>query len=161
MSDRRIGRAGEAPLPSTTPPPLAWVPQNRHHKSVGSASLTKCYLTTASLAAGSYVRPFWPHKNLFLVSVARCLIVSRGQQLQIVPTFMTLVQQNRVASGLRPFGHHKSVGSASLTKSYLTTTLPCRWQLRLALRAERESFSIDSGPLLDSKALCRQLRVVL
>ena len=40
-------------------------------------------------------------------------------------------------------------------------SLACRWRLQSALRADRESFPIESGPLLDSKALCRQLRVVL
>ena len=40
-------------------------------------------------------------------------------------------------------------------------SLACRWRLQSALRADRESFSVESGSLLDSKTLCRQLRVVL
>ena len=41
-------------------------------------------------------------------------------------------------------------------------SLAWRWRLQSALRADQESFSIESDPLLlDSKAPCQQLRVVL
>ena len=46
------------------------------------------------------------------------------------------------------------------TQACTLCSLACRWRLHSALRADRESFSIESSPLLDSKALCRQLRVV-
>ena len=40
-------------------------------------------------------------------------------------------------------------------------SLAFRWRLQLALRANQESFLIEFGPLLDSKALCRQLLDIL
>ena len=53
------------------------------------------------------------------------------------------------------------VGWPSATTHVGWCHLACRWQLRSALQDDRESFSIESGPLLDSKALCQQLRVAL
>ena len=54
------------------------------------------------------------------------------------------------------------MGPRSLAKpNPAVCSLHCRWRLPSALRANQESFSIESGPLLDSKALCLELRVVL
>ena len=93
------------------------------------------------------------------------------QQLRVVlellyptpPSILTLVTwvlQSRLA-----FGHSArrlAIRPPALAKPNPTVcSLACRWRLRSALRADRQSFSIESGPLLDSKALCRQLRVVL
>ena len=65
---------------------------------------------------------------------------------------MTWVPQSRLA-----FGHSArrlAIGPPALAKLNPTVcSLACRWRLRSALRADRESFSIESGPLLDSKAL--------
>ena len=47
------------------------------------------------------------------------------------------------------------------TPPYILTLVTWIPQSRLALRDDQESFSIESGLLLDSKALCRQLLVVL
>ena len=75
-------------------------------------------------------------------------------------TLMTWVPQSRLA-----FGHSAcrlAIGPPALAKPNPTVcSLAFCWRLRSALRADRESFSIEFGPLLDSKALCRQLRVVL
>ena len=58
-------------------------------------------------------------------------------------TLMTLVPQNRLA-----------IGPPALTKTNPTVcSLACCWWLRSALGADRESFSIESSPLLDNKAL--------
>ena len=73
------------------------------------------------------------------------------------PTILTLVtwvQQSRLA-----FGHSAcrlAIGPSALAKPNPTVcSVACRWRLRSALRADQESFSIESGPLLDSKALCQ------
>ena len=75
-------------------------------------------------------------------------------------TLVTWVPQSRLA-----FGHSScrlAIGPSALAKPNPTVcSFACRWRLRLALRADRDSFFIESGPLLDSKALCRQLKVVL
>ena len=60
--------------------------------------------------------------------------------------------------GLWPTPH---VGWGSAKPNPTVCCIACRWRLRSALRADQESFSIESSRLLDSKALCRQLRVVL
>ena len=73
---------------------------------------------------------------------------------------MTWEPQSRLAFGHST--HRLSIGPPALAKpNPIVCSLACRCQLQLALRADQESFSIESGPLLDSKALCRQLRVVL
>ena len=67
-------------------------------------------------------------------------------------TLVTWVPQSRLA-----FGHSSrrlAIGPSALAKPNPTVcSLACRCRLRLALRADQESFSIESGPLLDSKAL--------
>ena len=74
-------------------------------------------------------------------------------------TLVTWVLQSSLA-----FGHSArrlAVGPPALGHNNPTMcSLACRWRLRSALRADQESFLKESGPLLDSKALCRQLRVV-
>ena len=73
-----------------------------------------------------------------------------------IQTLVTWVPQSRLA-----FGHSAlrlAIGPPALTKPNPTVcSLACRWGLRWALWADQESFSIESGPLLDSKALCLQL----
>ena len=49
----------------------------------------------------------------------------------------------RLVVGTPALGHHK----------HTVCSLACHWQLGLALGAHRESFSIESGPMLDSNAL--------
>ena len=75
-------------------------------------------------------------------------------------TLVTWVPQSRLA-----FGHSArrlAIGPPALAKPNPTVcSLAWRWRLRLALRADQESFSIESGPLLDSEAFCWQLRVIL
>ena len=75
-------------------------------------------------------------------------------------TLVTWVPQSRLA-----FGHSArrlAIAPPALAKpNPKVCSLACRWRLRSALRADREFFSIESGPLLDSKALCRQLQVAL
>ena len=51
--------------------------------------------------------------------------------------------QSRVAVGSLALGHHNPT----------VCSLACHWQLRLGLRADKETFSIESGPLLDSKTV--------
>ena len=56
----------------------------------------------------------------------------------------------RLAAGPPALGHQNSI----------VCSLACRWQLQSALLANQESLLIESGLLLDSKALCRRLQVV-
>ena len=67
-------------------------------------------------------------------------------------SLVTWVPQSRLAFGLS--ARRLAIGPPALAKPNPTVcSLACRWRLRSALRADRESFSIESGPLLDSKAL--------
>ena len=61
------------------------------------------------------------------------------------PSSLTWAPQRRLA-----FGHHKRVGSALLTQSYLTKDLHCRWRLPL-----------PAAIVGDSRALCRKFRIDL
>ena len=50
--------------------------------------------------------------------------------------------------------HRLAIGPPALGHNNPTVcSLACRWQIRLALRANRESFSVESGPLLDSNSV--------
>ena len=77
------------------------------------------------------------------------------------PSSLAWVQ--RMQAGLRPNSARRlAVRPPALAHRNPTgCSFACCWRLRSALRANQESFSIELGPLLDSKALCRQLRVVL
>ena len=66
-------------------------------------------------------------------------------------TLVTWVPQNRLAFGHS--AHRLAIGPPALAKpNPAVCSLACRWRLRLALRADQESFSIESGQLLDIKA---------
>ena len=54
-----------------------------------------------------------------------------------IPSSLTWVPHSRLASVLWPFGHHNPT----------VCSLACRWRLRSALRAEQESFSIETHPI--------------
>ena len=60
-------------------------------------------------------------------------------------TLVTWVPQSRLA-----FGHSArrlAIGPPALAKPNPTVcSLACRWRLQSALRADQESFSIESGP---------------
>ena len=66
---------------------------------------------------------------------------------------VTGVPQSRLA-----FGHlarRLAIGPPALAKpNHTVCSVACRCRLQSAVRADQESFSIEPGPLFDSKALC-------
>ena len=67
-------------------------------------------------------------------------------------TLVTWVPQSRLAFSYSAC--RLAIGPPALAKPNPTVcSLACRWRVRLALRADQDSFSIESDPLLDSKAL--------
>ena len=61
-------------------------------------------------------------------------------------TLVTWVPQSRLSFGHS--AHRLAIGPTALAKPNPTVcSLACRWRLRLALRADRESFSIGTHPL--------------
>ena len=71
---------------------------------------------------------------------------------------MTWVLQNRLAFGHS--AHRLAIRPPALAKPNPTVcSLACRWRLRSALRADQVSFSIESGPLLDNKALLHSYKL--
>ena len=167
-----------------TPPSIltlvTWVPQSRlafshsaRRLAIGPPALAKANPTVCSLACRWRLRStLWADQESFSIESGP-LFDSKAlcRQLRVVlqllyPTppsiliLVTWVPHSRLAF------HHSAqrlaIGPPALTKPNPTVcSLACRWRLRSARRADQESFSIESGLLLDSKALCRQLRVVL
>ena len=121
-----------------------------------------------SLAAGVYNWPCGPIESIFLLIPARCLIVKPNYTAPNCPTanvsYSTIYPTSHTPSSLAwvqsmqvghwPSSTHKlAIGPPVLGHDNPTVcSLAYRGPLRLALRANQESFSIESGPLLDSKA---------